>query len=85
MITNQEFADSVIAALREHLASDDVAFFGSHRTGEADEYSDVDIRARIDRPLDEDFFASLTACMRKLLTILNAMAKSGQRWTPRVN
>ena len=28
---------------------------------------------------------ALTACMRKLLTILNAMAKSGQRWAPRVN
>ena len=28
---------------------------------------------------------ALTACTRKLLTILNAMAKSGQRWDPRVN
>ena len=28
---------------------------------------------------------ALTACMRKLLTILNAMVKSGQRWAPRVN
>ena len=28
---------------------------------------------------------ALTACMRKLLTILNAMAKSGQHWTPQVN
>ena len=28
---------------------------------------------------------ALTACMRKLLTILNAMAKSGQHWAPRVN
>ncbi|MCY3543331.1 MAG: nucleotidyltransferase domain-containing protein [Chloroflexi bacterium] len=65
MITNQEFADSVIATLRENLASDDVAFFGSHRTGEADEYSDVDIRARIDRPLDELFFTSLTACIEE--------------------
>lgn len=27
---------------------------------------------------------ALTACRRKLLTILNAMAKSGQHWTPRV-
>ena len=25
---------------------------------------------------------ALTACMRKLLTILNSMAKSGQRWNP---
>ena len=25
---------------------------------------------------------ALTACMRKLLTILNAMVKSGQRWNP---
>lgn len=25
---------------------------------------------------------ALTACMRKLLTILNSMVKSGQRWTP---
>ncbi len=28
---------------------------------------------------------ALTACMRKLLTILNAMMMSGQRWTPQVN
>ena len=28
---------------------------------------------------------ALTACMRKLLTMLNAMAKSGQRWAPRAN
>ncbi len=27
---------------------------------------------------------ALTACMRKLLTILNAMAKNQQRWQPRV-
>ena len=27
---------------------------------------------------------ALTACMRKLLTILNAMMKSGQQWDPRV-
>lgn len=26
---------------------------------------------------------ALTACMRKLLTILNSMARSGQRWSPR--
>ena len=28
---------------------------------------------------------ALTACMRKLLTILNAMIRSGQHWTPQVN
>ena len=28
---------------------------------------------------------ALTPCMRKLLTILNAMTRSGQHWTPRVN
>ena len=28
---------------------------------------------------------ALTACMRKLLTILNAMVKTGQHWTPHVN
>ena len=27
---------------------------------------------------------ALTACMRKLLTILNSMAKSGQRWNPHI-
>ena len=27
---------------------------------------------------------ALTACMRKLLTILNGMVKSGERWNPRV-
>jgi transposase len=27
---------------------------------------------------------ALTACMRKLLTILNAMVKHQQRWQPRV-
>ena len=28
---------------------------------------------------------ALTACMRKLLTILNAMVKAGQHWTHQVN
>lgn len=28
---------------------------------------------------------ALTACMRKLLTILNAMVKTGRHWTPKVN
>ena len=28
---------------------------------------------------------ALTACMRKLLTILNAMIRSGHHWTPQVN
>lgn len=65
MISNQEFADSVIDTLREYLATGDVAFFGSHRTGQADEYSDVDICARIDRPLDDEFFASLMACIEE--------------------
>ena len=27
---------------------------------------------------------ALTACMRKLLTILNAMVKNQQRWQPRI-
>ena len=27
--------------------------------------------------------AALTACMRKLLTILNTMIRSGQHWTPK--
>ncbi len=67
MSTNQEFADSVIATLREHLPTGDVAFFGSHRTGEADEYSDVDIRVRIDLPLDDSFFTSLTPCIAERL------------------
>ena len=28
---------------------------------------------------------ALTACMRKFLTILNAMVKSGQHWTHQIN
>ena len=28
---------------------------------------------------------ALTVCMRKLLTILNAMVKTGQHWTPQIN
>ena len=28
---------------------------------------------------------ALTACMRKLLTILNAMVKTGRHWTPQIN
>lgn len=63
MITNQDFAEIVIRTLRENLATDDVEFFGSHRTGETDNYSDVDVRARINRPLDAEFFHSLTACI----------------------
>ena len=65
MITNQDFANSVIRTLRDALATDDVEFVGSHRAGEADEYSDVDVCARVDRPLNDDFFASLIDCIKE--------------------
>ena len=84
MITNQEFADSVIATLREHLATGHVAFFGSHRTGEADKYSDVDIRVRIDMPLDDDFFTSLTACIEERFGRTTVRYDPDYRYDPQV-
>ena len=57
------FASDVLATLREHLAPAEVTFRGSHLSGDADEYSDVDLHARVRRRLDEEFFDSLTACL----------------------
>lgn len=65
MISNRVFANRVIRTLSEHLATEDIEFFGSHRTGNADEYSDVDIRARIGRPLNAAFFNDLNDCIEK--------------------
>lgn len=65
MITNRNFTNSVIKSLREHLATDDLEFFGSHLTGEADEYSDVDVCTRVGRPLNDESFNPLTAYVEK--------------------
>lgn len=66
MITNQDFANSVIRTLRDALATDDVELVGSMRADKADEYSDVDVCARVDRPLNDAFFASLIDCIKEL-------------------
>ncbi len=60
MRTHRRFADDVLETLRGHLAPAEVTFRGSHLTGDADEYSDVDLHARVARQLDQEFFDSLT-------------------------
>ena len=63
MMTIRRFADDVLTTLRQHLAPGEVTFRGSHLSGDADEYSDVDLHARVRRRLDEEFFDSLAACL----------------------
>ena len=61
MTTIRRFAGDVLTTLRQHLAPAEVTFRGSHLSGDADEYSDVDLHARVRRRLDEEFFDSLAA------------------------
>ena len=63
MMTIRRFANDVLTTLRQHLAPGEVTFRGSHLSGDADEYSDVDLHARVHRRLDEEFFDSLAACL----------------------
>lgn len=61
MTTHQRFANDVLEILQDHLAPGEVTLRGSHLSGDADEYSDVDLHARVSRRLDEEFFDSLAA------------------------
>ena len=58
---HQRFAKEVLRTLQDHLAPAEVTFRGSHLAGDADEYSDVDLHARVSRRLDDEFFDSLAA------------------------
>ena len=62
-MTIRRFANDVLTTLRRHLAPGEVTFRGSHLSGDADEYSDIDLHARVRRRLDQQFFDSLTACL----------------------
>ena len=72
MTPHWRFAHDVLEALRDHLAPGEVTFRGSHRTGDTDEYSDVDLHARVQCRLDEEFFDSLTACLEQRFGPLKA-------------
>ena len=63
MTTIRRFADDVLATLQQHLAPAEVTFRGSLLSGDADEYSDVDLHARVRRRLDQELFGSLAACL----------------------
>ena len=63
MTTIQRFANDVLTTLRQHLAPGEVTFRGSLLSGEADEYSDVDLHAHVSRQLDQEFFDSQAACL----------------------
>ena len=64
-ITIQRFANDVLTTLQQHLAPGDVTFRGSFLSGDADEYSDVDLHAQVHQQLDEEFFDSLKACLKE--------------------
>ena len=63
-MTIVEFGESVRAALSNYLEPAIVEFRGSLANGMFDEFSDVDLRARVFVPLDAGFFASREASCR---------------------
>ena len=63
MMTIRRFGDDVLATLQRHLAPAEVTFRGSLLSGDADEYSDVDLHARVRCRLDQELFGSLAACL----------------------
>ena len=65
MMTIRRFGHDVLATLQRHLAPGEVTFRGSLLSGDADEYSDVDLHARVRHRLDQEFFDSLAACLEK--------------------
>ena len=62
-ITIQQFANDILITLRQHMTPGKVTFRGSFLSGDADEYSDVDLHAQISHQLDQEFFDSLIACL----------------------
>lgn len=64
-MTIQRFANDVVSTLRQHLAPGEVSLRGSFFSGDADEYSDIDLYAQIHQQLDQHFYASLLTCLNE--------------------
>ena len=65
MMTIQQFGNDVLTALQQHLPLGKVTFRGSFASGQADEYSDVDVQADVHQELNQEFFDSLTRCLQE--------------------
>ena len=60
----RRFGNVVIEVVRKHLEPGEVVFLGSFASGRIDYYSDVDFRASVYRKLNQEFFDSLTVCLK---------------------
>ena len=64
-MTIHQFGNEVLDVLRRHLGPGNVNFRGSFASGKVDDYSDVDLEARVHVELTQGFFDSLSACLKK--------------------
>ncbi len=64
MMTIRQFGNAVLAVLRDHFSSGQVAFRGSFASGEVDDYSDVDLKAEVHEELNQEFFDDIVVCLQ---------------------
>ena len=64
-MTTHQFGSKVLDVLRRHFSPGTVDFRGSFASGKVDEYSDVDLEAKVHVELTQGFFDSLSACLKK--------------------
>ena len=61
-----DFAHDLRNALERHLSPAEVSFRGSFAQNTHDQYSDVDLRADVHLPLDEEFYSELEGFLKGL-------------------
>ena len=64
-MTIHQFGNEVVEVLRRHFSPGTVNFRGSFASGKVDDYSDVDLDAKVHVELTQGFFDSLSACLKK--------------------
>ncbi len=63
--SNEEFADDIRLALEQLWSPSTVIFRGSFAARTYDEFSDIDLQANIQAPLNEDFYLKLESFLCK--------------------
>lgn len=64
-MTIHQFGSEVIDVLRRHFSPGKVDFRGSFASGNVDEYSDIDLEAKVHVELTQEFFDSIEACLER--------------------
>jgi hypothetical protein len=61
----EQFAEEVRGQIIDYVSPAQVAFRGSFATRTFDQFSDVDVQAHVEAPLNADFFGGLEDCLQR--------------------